>query len=209
MTRALCGRWFAAVGSLPLVCCYWRHCRYLTGVSGLLPTLQSERAPGRCAPAATPADTAFIPPPFVLTASPTSPPLPAGDRRTAVDSREFLLRWLDRFPQYRDHPFWLSGESYAGHCEQGSWATAAPLPSATANCLLPSCWMAGAFTASWSVHLGLPPMVMLASEPASRLLWLPCRFPASRRAQPCGRDPGGQQEWARRREDQPAGLPCG
>jgi serine carboxypeptidase-like clade 2 len=39
----------------------------------------------------------------------------AGDERTASDSREFLLRWFDRFPQYRDHDFWLSGESYAGH----------------------------------------------------------------------------------------------
>ncbi|KAL4448224.1 hypothetical protein ABPG75_005443 [Micractinium tetrahymenae] len=45
----------------------------------------------------------------------TSDDAVVGDKRTAVDSREFLLRWLDRFPQYRDHPFWLSGESYAGH----------------------------------------------------------------------------------------------
>ncbi|KAL4423355.1 hypothetical protein ABPG77_004286 [Micractinium sp. CCAP 211/92] len=45
----------------------------------------------------------------------TSSDAVVGDKRTAVDSREFLLRWLDRFPQYRDHPFWLSGESYAGH----------------------------------------------------------------------------------------------
>lgn len=44
---------------------------------------------------------------------------PAGDKRTAVDAREFLLRWFDRFPQYRPHKFWLSGESYAGHCEPG------------------------------------------------------------------------------------------
>ena len=41
----------------------------------------------------------------------------AGDERTAADAREFLLRWFDRFPQYRSNPFWLSGESYAGHCE--------------------------------------------------------------------------------------------
>lgn len=38
-----------------------------------------------------------------------------GDARTAEDSREFLLRWFYRFPQYRPHSFWLSGESYAGH----------------------------------------------------------------------------------------------
>ncbi|GAB4817359.1 hypothetical protein N2152v2_004405 [Parachlorella kessleri] len=38
-----------------------------------------------------------------------------GDKRTAEDNHEFLLRWLDRFPQFRDNPFYLSGESYAGH----------------------------------------------------------------------------------------------
>ena len=38
-----------------------------------------------------------------------------GDRRTAEDSLEFLLRWLERFPQYKGRPLWLAGESYAGH----------------------------------------------------------------------------------------------
>ncbi|KFM23301.1 Serine carboxypeptidase-like 22 [Auxenochlorella protothecoides] len=38
-----------------------------------------------------------------------------GDKRTAEDNHEFLLRWFDRFPHYRSHKFWLSGESYAGH----------------------------------------------------------------------------------------------
>ncbi|PRW44859.1 Serine carboxypeptidase 24 isoform B [Chlorella sorokiniana] len=38
-----------------------------------------------------------------------------GDARTARDARQFLLRWFDRFPQYRDHNFHISGESYAGH----------------------------------------------------------------------------------------------
>ena len=37
------------------------------------------------------------------------PALPAGDKRTAEDNHEFLLRWLDRFPQFRSNPFYLSG----------------------------------------------------------------------------------------------------
>ncbi|GIM06742.1 hypothetical protein Vretimale_10995, partial [Volvox reticuliferus] len=38
-----------------------------------------------------------------------------GDARTAADSRIFLLRFLERFPRFRDTPFYVSGESYAGH----------------------------------------------------------------------------------------------
>lgn len=38
-----------------------------------------------------------------------------GDKRTAADSLEFLLKWFDRFPQYRRRDFYLTGESYAGH----------------------------------------------------------------------------------------------
>ncbi|EYU44197.1 hypothetical protein ABFS82_08G031000 [Erythranthe guttata] len=38
-----------------------------------------------------------------------------GDRRTAKDSLEFLVRWLDRFPRYRNREVYLTGESYAGH----------------------------------------------------------------------------------------------
>ncbi|KAK1268108.1 Serine carboxypeptidase-like 25 [Acorus gramineus] len=38
-----------------------------------------------------------------------------GDRRTAADSLSFLIRWLDRFPRYRNRPIYLTGESYAGH----------------------------------------------------------------------------------------------
>jgi len=37
-----------------------------------------------------------------------------GDKRTAIDSLEFLFGFLDRFPEYRGRTLWLSGESYAG-----------------------------------------------------------------------------------------------
>ncbi|XP_041007692.1 serine carboxypeptidase-like 25 [Juglans microcarpa x Juglans regia] len=38
-----------------------------------------------------------------------------GDRRTARDSLQFLIRWLDRFPRYKNREVYLTGESYAGH----------------------------------------------------------------------------------------------
>ncbi|XP_071698768.1 serine carboxypeptidase II-2-like [Rutidosis leptorrhynchoides] len=38
-----------------------------------------------------------------------------GDNRTAADSLQFLLNWLERFPQYKGRDFYLTGESYAGH----------------------------------------------------------------------------------------------
>ncbi|CDP02851.1 unnamed protein product [Coffea canephora] len=38
-----------------------------------------------------------------------------GDLRTAADSHAFLLKWFDRFPQYKGRDFYISGESYAGH----------------------------------------------------------------------------------------------
>ncbi|CAO2817847.1 unnamed protein product [Amaranthus hypochondriacus] len=38
-----------------------------------------------------------------------------GDRRTARDTYVFLRRWLKRFPQYKNRPFYIAGESYAGH----------------------------------------------------------------------------------------------
>ncbi|KAG2431440.1 hypothetical protein HXX76_009455 [Chlamydomonas incerta] len=38
-----------------------------------------------------------------------------GDARTAADSRQFMLGFLERFPRFRDTPFYISGESYAGH----------------------------------------------------------------------------------------------
>ncbi|KAI3726695.1 hypothetical protein L1987_66495 [Smallanthus sonchifolius] len=38
-----------------------------------------------------------------------------GDKRTAKDSYTFLVNWLDRFPQYKNRDFFITGESYAGH----------------------------------------------------------------------------------------------
>ncbi|KAK3409238.1 hypothetical protein EUGRSUZ_J01381 [Eucalyptus grandis] len=41
--------------------------------------------------------------------------LDTGDRRTAEDSLEFLVRWMERFPRYKGREVFLTGESYAGH----------------------------------------------------------------------------------------------
>lgn len=38
-----------------------------------------------------------------------------GDAQTADDSYLFLVRWFRAFPEYRSRPFYVSGESYAGH----------------------------------------------------------------------------------------------
>ncbi|KAK1631955.1 hypothetical protein QYE76_006270 [Lolium multiflorum] len=39
----------------------------------------------------------------------------SGDQRTADDAYIFLLNWLERFPEYKDRAFYISGESFAGH----------------------------------------------------------------------------------------------
>ncbi|EEF33996.1 serine carboxypeptidase, putative [Ricinus communis] len=38
-----------------------------------------------------------------------------GDKRTAADSLAFLLKWFERFPQFKGRDFYITGESYAGH----------------------------------------------------------------------------------------------
>lgn len=38
-----------------------------------------------------------------------------GDKKTGEEAYTFLLKWLKRFPQYKHRPFYIAGESYAGH----------------------------------------------------------------------------------------------
>ncbi|TKW14267.1 hypothetical protein SEVIR_5G157200v4 [Setaria viridis] len=37
------------------------------------------------------------------------------DRFVAKDTYTFLVNWFNKFPQYKSHDFYISGESYAGH----------------------------------------------------------------------------------------------
>ncbi|KAI3853694.1 hypothetical protein MKW98_025211 [Papaver atlanticum] len=37
-----------------------------------------------------------------------------GDRKTAIDSHAFLLKWFELYPEFLLNPFYISGESYAG-----------------------------------------------------------------------------------------------
>jgi len=37
-----------------------------------------------------------------------------GDLKTAADSHTFLLKWFEKYPEFLENPFFISGESYAG-----------------------------------------------------------------------------------------------
>ncbi|XP_062080025.1 serine carboxypeptidase 1-like [Humulus lupulus] len=37
-----------------------------------------------------------------------------GDKKTALDSHIFLLKWFELYPEYQKNPFFIAGESYAG-----------------------------------------------------------------------------------------------
>jgi serine carboxypeptidase-like clade 2 len=39
----------------------------------------------------------------------------SGDKRTAIDSYAFLVKWFSRFPEYKFRDFYIAGESYAGN----------------------------------------------------------------------------------------------
>ncbi|TVU09861.1 hypothetical protein EJB05_43358, partial [Eragrostis curvula] len=38
-----------------------------------------------------------------------------GDQRTAEDTYVFLVKWLERFPEYKGRDIYVTGESYGGH----------------------------------------------------------------------------------------------
>jgi serine carboxypeptidase-like clade 2 len=38
-----------------------------------------------------------------------------GDKAATTDSYVFLVNWLERFPEYKNRAFYISGESYAGY----------------------------------------------------------------------------------------------
>ncbi|KAJ4952510.1 hypothetical protein NE237_029342 [Protea cynaroides] len=38
-----------------------------------------------------------------------------GDESTAMDMHMFLVKWFDKYPEYKSRDFFLTGESYSGH----------------------------------------------------------------------------------------------
>jgi serine carboxypeptidase-like clade 2 len=38
-----------------------------------------------------------------------------GDRSTTTDNYVFLVNWFERFPEYKNRTFYISGRDYAGH----------------------------------------------------------------------------------------------
>lgn len=52
-----------------------------------------------------------------------------GDARTAADSRQFLLGFLERFPRFRDTPFYISGRCGAARPRRRTWVQGRTLPS--------------------------------------------------------------------------------
>lgn len=45
----------------------------------------------------------------------TNPPVTWNDDKTAVATYAFLNSWLEQFPEFAHQPFFIGGESYAGH----------------------------------------------------------------------------------------------
>ncbi|KAK9055182.1 hypothetical protein SSX86_026264 [Deinandra increscens subsp. villosa] len=80
-----------------------------------------------------------------------------GDKRTAADSLQFLLNWLERFPQYKGRDFYLTGESYAGHyVPQLSQAIVRYNKANTGSPINLKGYMVGnALTDDYSDHVGL------------------------------------------------------
>ncbi|XP_076925158.1 serine carboxypeptidase II-2-like [Bidens hawaiensis] len=87
----------------------------------------------------------------------TSDIMSNGDKRTAEDALQFLLNWLERFPEYKGREFYLTGESYAGHyVPQLSQAIVRYNKANTGSPINIKGYMVGnALTDDYSDHVGL------------------------------------------------------
>ncbi|KAK9274582.1 hypothetical protein L1049_021831 [Liquidambar formosana] len=103
-----------------------------------------------------------------------------GDKRTAEDSLEFLLKWFDRFPQYKGSPFYITGESYAGHYVPQLSQAVVRYNLATRNPINLKGYMVGnALTDDLHDHLGVFQFMWSAgmiSDQTYKLLNLFCGF---------------------------------